>query len=210
MMLKLRKIKPRQTPEEDAQKKREYRPMTPEQRKKAWESRRAKYGAAGMSLKKNKLAPRGPEFISTYNGKVVTWPYDRTDYPRLTVNGKLKLLHVYVWEQTNGPKPPKYDIHHIDHNKWNFSLENLQLVTRSEHERIHAGWLKENGVWSKKPCVDCLQVFPLSEFYPRPNGDPVPKCKKCSCAAVKKYTQENYEKVREKWNIYNRTRRIKK
>lgn len=32
---------------------------------------------------------------------------------------------------------PKFDIHHIDHNHDNNNIENLQVLTRSEHSKIH-------------------------------------------------------------------------
>lgn len=53
------------------------------------------------------------------------------------VEGRPKRLHVYVWELHNGPVPDGYDIHHIDHNKDNNSIENLAAVQRSEHHKQH-------------------------------------------------------------------------
>lgn len=46
--------------------------------------------------------------------------------------------HHLVWEQAYGPIPDGYEIHHKDGNKLNNKLSNLQLLTRSEHARLHA------------------------------------------------------------------------
>lgn len=47
-------------------------------------------------------------------------------------------LHVVLVEQAIG-RPIKADevVHHIDHNRSNNELKNLQLMTRSEHTRLH-------------------------------------------------------------------------
>lgn len=45
--------------------------------------------------------------------------------------------HVYVWEYHNGPRPPKTHIHHIDKDKSNNNIENLQVVSTSDHIRLH-------------------------------------------------------------------------
>lgn len=54
------------------------------------------------------------------------------------INGKRKRLHVYVWEKANGPVPKGFHVHHKDENKSNNSLENLEILTESEHHKLHA------------------------------------------------------------------------
>lgn len=41
--------------------------------------------------------------------------------------------------EVNGKKylSPKYDVHHKDMNKLNNSVDNLQILTRSEHQKLH-------------------------------------------------------------------------
>jgi hypothetical protein len=47
-------------------------------------------------------------------------------------------LHQLVWRQYNGEIPYGYDIHHIDENPCNNEMNNLQLLTRAEHMKIHS------------------------------------------------------------------------
>lgn len=53
------------------------------------------------------------------------------------ISGKRKRLHVYVWEFHNGEIPNGYHVHHIDGNKNNNEIENLQLLTATEHCKEH-------------------------------------------------------------------------
>lgn len=46
-------------------------------------------------------------------------------------------IHRAVWEYYNGPIPGGYAIHHIDEDKSNNSIENLRLISRSEHATLH-------------------------------------------------------------------------
>lgn len=46
-------------------------------------------------------------------------------------------IYTLVWEAFNGPIPKGYVIHHKDHNKLNDCLDNLQLMTNSEHTKHH-------------------------------------------------------------------------
>lgn len=49
-----------------------------------------------------------------------------------------KKFHHYVWEKENKKTLPKgYVIHHIDENKLNNDISNLQLMSVSEHNSHH-------------------------------------------------------------------------
>lgn len=48
-----------------------------------------------------------------------------------------KRAHVWVWEYHNGKRPKGFHIHHRDQNKSNNSIENLELLSPSEHSKIH-------------------------------------------------------------------------
>ena len=72
--------------------------------------------------------------------------YWLSSFPRPT-----KLLHRAIWEAANGEVPEGCDIHHIDENKSNNSLENLQCLTVSEHCALHA---RKQG--QCPPSVPCL------------------------------------------------------
>lgn len=52
---------------------------------------------------------------------------------------KGRLQHVVLMEESIGRKLFSNEcVHHIDHNKQNNLIENLQLMTRAEHSRLHA------------------------------------------------------------------------
>jgi hypothetical protein len=88
-------------------------------------------------------------------------------------------LHRAVWESANGPVPEGYVIHHIDGNKGNNALENLEMVTKYEHTRIHA---ERGDLYNPNPinlptrtinCVDCGTAIE------RQSTKPIQRCKKC-------------------------------
>lgn len=52
---------------------------------------------------------------------------------------KHRSQHVVLMEQAIGRRLADDEcVHHIDHDKHNNSLDNLQLMTKSEHARLHA------------------------------------------------------------------------
>lgn len=60
-----------------------------------------------------------------------------------------------IWEKTYGPIPTddtgrKYEIHHIDGNKKNNSIENLKCISIEEHYKIHL-----NQIWKAVTCPHC-------------------------------------------------------
>lgn len=53
-------------------------------------------------------------------------------------DGSGKREHIFLMEQSIGRKlAPNECVHHIDGNRANNSLDNLQLLTRGEHSRLH-------------------------------------------------------------------------
>ena len=95
-------------------------------------------------------------------------------------DGKLRFEHCIVWEKHHGKIPLGMQIHHIDHDKTNNNINNLQLVTPFEHKRIHSGCILKNDIWYK-PCKDCLVYKPCDKehwYFSRGwiNGK---ICKKC-------------------------------
>lgn len=62
----------------------------------------------------------------------------KSKYKEVRVDGKRYLTHRYVWEQTYGPIPKGYEVHHIDKDPYNNDLSNLELLPISEHRRLHS------------------------------------------------------------------------
>ena len=52
--------------------------------------------------------------------------------------GKDCLLHREVWKFHNGDIPAGYHVHHRDDDKNNNQIENLQLLTKSAHHKLHS------------------------------------------------------------------------
>jgi hypothetical protein len=56
------------------------------------------------------------------------------------------LLHRYIWKKYNGPIPKGMWVHHKDENKLNNDINNLQLISPSEHCSLH----RKNKKWTKE------------------------------------------------------------
>lgn len=61
---------------------------------------------------------------------------------RKCIGSKSSPVFHLVWKVFNGDVPKGYTIHHKDHIKLNDSLDNLQLMTKSEHMQHHRKDLK--------------------------------------------------------------------
>lgn len=78
------------------------------------------------------------------------------DYPGTIYKGRYCLEHILVYWQTTGILPGFNEIiHHIDEDKRNNKFSNLQLMTRSEHTKLHA----KPKTMVKVQCHHCGKTF---------------------------------------------------
>lgn len=75
-----------------------------------------------------------------FNG--VIFIKDSKGYYRAENNFTL-FMHRYVWEFYNTEIPEGYEIHHKDLNRGNNNIENLCLLSCSEHKKLHGELLTE-------------------------------------------------------------------
>ena len=94
-----------------------------------------------------------------------------------------KRLHRYVYEFYNGEIKKGCHIHHIDKNKDNNSIENLQMLTAKEHRELH----KEKTEEEKQRYRDNLNL------KARPKAIEWHKSEKGS-----EWHKEHYEKTKDK------------
>jgi len=80
---------------------------------------------------------RGPNFRPSqfYNGKKFT--LRNTGYYSLTTDDRC-LMHRYIWECEVGAIPDGWDIHHIDNNRANNVINNLECLPKAEHTRKYS------------------------------------------------------------------------
>jgi hypothetical protein len=76
---------------------------------------------------------------------------DKKGYLTIKQNGKREFVHRVVMAEALGLKelPRLFQVHHIDGNGENNSLDNLVLCTKSGHGRLHKKWkqLRGNPMW---------------------------------------------------------------
>lgn len=72
--------------------------------------------------------------------------YMNGDYPAIFLDGQSQHVHRLVWIKHNGEIPKGYVVHHKDENKLNWDIENLELISRSEHLKRHKNIVKRPGI----------------------------------------------------------------
>lgn len=110
-----------------------------------------RFKKAGLKTRPRKFKPfmiiDGLKFTINKDGY-----YECTTIDRL-------MLHNYIWEKSNGKIPIGYEIHHIDGCKINNNLNNLNLLTPSQHTKLHSIERNGSGMNKKVLCVETGEVF---------------------------------------------------
>ena len=75
--------------------------------------------------------------IGENNSMFINGSTIQNGYVFIWINGKRIREHRYIWVKHNGIIPKGMCIHHKDLDKQNNNINNLQLVTHSEHTTIH-------------------------------------------------------------------------
>lgn len=129
-------------------------------------------------------AKRGKNYRSAAPGGYGS--VDEDGYRKVQINHRYRNEQVWVWEHFNGPIPRGMQVHHRDQNKLNNEIDNLELLSASEHatrhQRAKAGYELRADGWYK-PCHGCSAVLPLDCFYKRAGAlkddHRRPLCKAC-------------------------------
>jgi len=69
-------------------------------------------------------------------------------------HGKKQAVHRIVWEKHNGPIPHGMHIHHVNGIHDDNRIENLAMLTPSEHHKLHAAnrlrWCCQCWKWKER------------------------------------------------------------
>jgi hypothetical protein len=90
--------------------------------------------------KKMKEAKRG-EKHNNWRGGILRWESRiylyRPDHPKATSDNPHIARSHLVWEAHHGPLPAGFVIHHQNGDPRDDQIENLQMLTRSDHTALH-------------------------------------------------------------------------
>lgn len=61
----------------------------------------------------------------------------RDGYRMVSRHGRSHCVHRLVWEAWHGPIPAGHVVHHVNHKRDDNRIENLRVMTSSDHSRLH-------------------------------------------------------------------------
>ncbi len=77
---------------------------------------------------------------------------------------RLRMEHDLVWEREHGAIPTGFVVDHINHDKLDNRIDNLDLLDPLTHKRHHGGCEQRDGQWWK-PCRKCGSMKSVTEYY---------------------------------------------
>ena len=115
----------------------------------------------------------------------------------------------WMWEQSYGPIPEGYEVHHRNHNGADNRLDNFELVTAAWHDNYHQREREDHrtleGVEQRR-CQRCQEYKLLSCFKRRKAGTYQGYCESCALKYLRAWREAN----REHYNAYMRAYRKRK
>ena len=111
--------------------------------------------------------------------------------------------HRLIWEQTHGPIPDGFQIHHKNHIRTDNRLCNLDCVDTVTHKRLHVGHRWIDGVWVKT-CTQCGWQGPDEAFPTKKVVDGVRytrgNCVECERERIREKSRRRRELERKRAN----------
>ena len=145
-------------------------------------------------FKKKKLQLRSKKFKDFIIVDNLKFTINKNGYYECTTKDRL-MLHNYNWEKINGKIPKGYEIHHIDLNKLNNNIENLKLVTPSEHTKIHSILLNGSGMNKKVICIETGEIFQSIQQVAKKHGQHASNVSRYYIDGKRKLNGYTYEKI---------------
>ena len=72
-------------------------------------------------------------------------------------------FHRFIWECVNGEIPEGFDIHHINGDKMNNSINNLELMERYNHNHLHKSG-ENHPMYGKKMSIETREKMSKSHI----------------------------------------------
>lgn len=116
-------------------------------------------------------------------------------YKCVKIHGKTVKEHKLIWEKAHGPIPKGYEIHHINGNGKDNRLENLMMLSHTEHKQLHAKLRREGRDVVDPNDPDVIATRERDKRSYQLNRESVIEWQR-------NYRQENKEKISEQKHRY--------